>query len=225
MTWPLLVLAVFALALGAINIPVDFPMVGHGWLHGFAGEVHLIAEEAAPGIAFEAVPFNWTVAIVSSILGLASFIFGWWLYARTTDAKAKDPIETVPIVGQPIFTILYNKYYFDEIYRGLLIYPTMWLAWLSAKIDYDWVINPMVNLVGRITMAAADFTAALDSIGLDYGIVNGIPEGMKWFGGKLRLLQTGRAQSYLLILVIGILVLIGLYLLFYGSTIPSIASL
>ncbi len=225
MTWPLLVLAFFALVLGFTNIPENFPLIGNGWLHGFAGEVHLLAEEAAPGIAFEAVPFNWTVAIVSTILGLASFSFGWWLYARVTDATAKDPIETVPVVGQPIFTILYNKYYFDEIYRGLLIYPTMWLAWLSAKIDYDWVINPIVNFVGLATRATADFTALLDSIGLDYGIVIGIPEGMKWFGGQLRLLQTGRAQSYLLILIVGVLLLIGLYLLFFGGTIPSIASL
>lgn len=225
MTWPLLVLAFFALTLGFINVPEDFPLIGNGWLHGLAGEVHLLAEEAAPGIAFEAVPFNWTVAIVSTILGLASFAFGWWLYARVTDAKAKDPIQTIPVIGQPVFTILYNKYYFDEIYRGLLIYPTMWLAGLSAKIDYDWVINPIVNLVGRSTNWLADFTGLLDSIGLDFAIVNGIPEGFKWIGGQLRLLQTGRAQSYLLILVIGVLLLVGVYLLFMGGAVASAAVL
>jgi NADH-quinone oxidoreductase subunit L len=61
MTWPLIILAFFAITLGFVNIPADFPVIGHGWLHTFAGEVHHIAEEAAPGIAFEAVPLmSWS---------------------------------------------------------------------------------------------------------------------------------------------------------------------
>jgi NADH-quinone oxidoreductase subunit L len=101
MTGPLVVLAFFALTLGFINIPADFPLIGHGWFHGFAGEVHLLAEEAAPGISFAAVPFNWFVAITSSLLGILSFAFGWWLYARVSDAKAKDPIQTIPWWASP----------------------------------------------------------------------------------------------------------------------------
>jgi NADH-quinone oxidoreductase subunit L len=224
MTGPLVVLAFFALTLGFINVPTNFPLIGNGWFHGFAGEVHLIAEEAAPGISFEAVPFNWLVAISSTILGLLSFSLGWWLYARVSDAKAKDPIQTIPVVGQPIFTILYNKYYFDEIYRGMFIYPTVWLANFTGKFDYDWVINPTVNFVGWATRALADFLALLDAVALDEGIVNGVPAGLSWAGGRLRLLQTGRAQSYLLILVIGVLALVGLYLLFYSGDIPSLAA-
>jgi hypothetical protein len=52
-----------------------------------------------------------------------------------------------------------------------------------------------------------------------------MPEGIKWIGGELRLLQTGRAQSYLLILIIGVLILVGLYLLFFGGQLPSVAAL
>ena len=225
MTYPLIVLALFSLLLGFINIPENFPLVGHGWFHTFSGEVHLLAEEAAPGIAFKAVPFTWSVAISSTILGLAFFIFGWWVYARVSDAKAKDPVQRIPAIGAPVFTILYNKYYFDEIYRGLFIYPAMWLADISAKFDYTWVINPIVDAVGRGTVRLADALGTFDQVGIDHGMVDGIPEGLNWFGGRLRLLQTGRAQSYLLILVIGILVLVGLYLLFYGGEVPGVATL
>ena len=38
------------LTFGFVNVPENFPLIGHGWFHTFAGEVHLIAEEAAPGI-------------------------------------------------------------------------------------------------------------------------------------------------------------------------------
>ncbi len=209
MTWPLIVLAFFALTLGFINIPENIG--GNGWLHGFAGEVHLIAEEAAPGIAFGAVDFNFTVAGSSFLLGLFFFVLGVWRYSRVHSAEAKDPIQLWPIVGRPLFAIWYNKYYFDEIYRGLFIYPAVWLATICAKFDYDWVINPIVNFFGRATTTIADGTAVYDKVGIDGYFVNGIPGLFNWFGGQLRLLQTGRAQNYLLILIIGFLILISIF--------------
>ena len=220
MTWPLLVLAFFALTLGFINAP----FLG-AWLHGFAGEVHLIAEEATPGISFETIPFNLRVAITSTGLGLLSFVFGWWLYARQKSAGALDPIQRIPFIGRPIFDTLYNKYYIDEIYRGLLIYPTVWLATMCAKFDYDWVINPIVNFVGRLTSLVADGSAVFDKYGIDGYFVDGIPSAFRWFGGQLRLLQTGRAQNYLLILVIGVLILVGIYLAIASSQAAGVALL
>jgi NADH-quinone oxidoreductase subunit L len=228
MTLPLIVLAFFAIFIGFINVPEDFPVIGPaigGWLHGFAGEVHLLAEEATPGLVFEAVPFSASVAITSTLLGLVSFAFGWWLYARRQTAEELDPIQTIPVIGQPIFTILYNKYYFDEIYQGLLIYPTVALATLCAKFDYDWVINPIVNFFGRLTSLVADGTAVFDKFAIDGYFVNGIPGAFNWFGGQLRLLQTGRAQNYLLILVVGLLILIGIYLLIWSGGGAGVASL
>ena len=209
MTWPLIVLAFFALGLGFINIPENIG--GNGFLHGFAGEVHLFAEEAAPGIAFEAVPFNYTVAISSTLLGLFFFALGWWRYSRVHSADAKDPIQLIPVIGPPLFAIWYNKYYFDEIYRGLLIYPVVWLANMSARFDYEWVINPIVNFVGRMTNWIADGTAVYDKVAIDGYLVNGIPGLFNWFGGQLRLLQTGRAQNYLLILIVGLLILVSIF--------------
>ena len=220
MTWPLLVLAFFAVTLGFINAP----FLG-GWLHGFAGEVHLIAEEAAPGIVFEAVPFSLVVAIVSTVLAAASGGFGWWLYSQHKSATAPDPIQLVPAIGRPVFTLLYNKYYFDEIYRGLFIYPIMALARFTARFDYDWVINPIVDLTGRLTNLIADGIAVFDSVGIDGYLVNGIPEAFKWFGGQLRLVQTGRVQNYLLILVIGLLILIGIYLALWSGEGIGLAAL
>ncbi len=211
MTWPLIVLAFFATFIGLINAP----FLGN-WLHGFAGEVHLQAEHGAPALALGAIPFNWFVAISSTLLGLLSFSFGWWLYAQVDDAKALDPIQRIPVIGQPLFTVLYNKYYFDEIYRGLLIYPTMYLANFCAKFDYDWVINPMVNAVGRLTNWLAEVSAIFDHEAVD-GLVNGVPHRLYQFGGQLRLLQTGRVQNYMLVLVVGVLILMAIYLVLWSG--------
>jgi NADH-quinone oxidoreductase subunit L len=165
------------------------------------------------------------VAISSTVLGLASFAFGWWLYARRESAEAEDPIQRLPVIGRPIFTLLYNKYYFDEIYRGLFIYPTVSLATLCAKFDYDWVINRIVDFVGKLTYVVADISGVFDKTAIDDYLVNGIPGLFNWFGGQLRLLQTGRMQNYLLILVIGLLILVGIYLALWSGQGAGIALL
>jgi NADH-quinone oxidoreductase subunit L len=228
MTWPLIVLAVFVLWLGFTNIPENFLLIGNGWFHAFAGEVHLLAEEAAPGIKFEAVPFNVIVALASTVVVGFLFALSWWRYSRIERVDERDPVQRIPGIGRPIFTILYNKYYFDEIYRGFFIYPTMWLAWFTAKFDYDWVINPIVNFVGRLTAVIADGTAVYDRIGIDGYFVNGIPGLINAVGGQLRLLQTGRAQNYLLILIIGFLLLIGVFAAIFvgqGVTVSDLSAL
>ena len=120
---------------------------------------------------------------------------------------------------------MYNKYYFDEIYRGLFIYPTVSLANFCAKFDYDWVINPIVDFVGKFTMMVADGTGVFDQEAIDGYFVNGIPSLFNRFGGQLRLLQTGRVQNYLLILVIGLLILVGLSLMIWSGQVPSTAAL
>jgi NADH-quinone oxidoreductase subunit L len=99
----------------------------------------------------------------------------------------------------------------------MIIYPIMWLANFTAKFDYDWVINPIVNFFGWFTSLVADGMAVFDERGVDGYFVNGIPAGLNWFGGQLRLLQTGRAQTYLLILVVGLLVLVGIYLAIFSG--------
>ncbi|MBN1991218.1 MAG: NADH-quinone oxidoreductase subunit L [Anaerolineae bacterium] len=220
MTWPLLALAFFALLLGFINAP----FLG-GWFHHFVGEVHLIAKEAAPGIAFEAAPFSWPVAGSSLLIGLIFFAFGWWLYARVDDAKADDPVQRLPLIGRPVFTILYNKYYFDEIYRGLIIYPVVSLATLCGKFDYEWVINRLVDFFGYLMRFVSDLIRLFDTITIDGWLVNGIPWLINWCGGQLRFLQTGRAQNYMLLLVIGFLILVGLALMAWFGQIPAIALL
>ncbi|MEM7031186.1 MAG: NADH-quinone oxidoreductase subunit L [Chloroflexota bacterium] len=226
MTWPLLILAFFALFAGFVSIPKTFPLFNGGaWLHTFAGEVHFFAEEAVPAISFKAVNFNSVLAISSTLGALAIFLLGIWRYSRVRNPEAADPIQSWPIIGAPMFALFSNKYYIDEIYRGVLIYPTMWLANISAKFDYDWVINPIVNLVGTTTRLVADGSAEFDKHAIDGYFVNGIPNLLNWVGGRLRMLQTGRAQNYLLILVVGLLILVGIYLAVVSGQGDALASL
>lgn len=78
--------------------------------------------------------------------------------------------------------------------------------------------------MGNLTRLVADGSAVYDNIGLDGYLVNGIPRAFNWFGGQLRLLQTGRAQNYLLILVVGLLLLIGIFMFIWSGQSVTIVS-
>jgi NADH:ubiquinone oxidoreductase subunit 5 (subunit L)/multisubunit Na+/H+ antiporter MnhA subunit len=101
----------------------------------------------------------------------------------------------------------------------------MSLATFCARFDYDWVINRIVDFFGSFTRLVADGIAAFDEGAIDGYFVNGIPGLFNWFGGQLRLLQTGRVQNYLLILVVGLLILIGIYLAFWSGQGAGVAAL
>jgi NADH-quinone oxidoreductase subunit L len=203
MTVPLLVLAFFAIILGFFNIPENFPLIGHGWLHHFAGEVH----EASEVLNLEALPFNWLVAGVSTVIALAGLFSGLGLY-RHQKAGEEDPLAR--ILG-PIFTLLKNKYYVDELYQATFINGAVYLAKLAASFDYDWVINPLVDLVGNTGRWLGDFSAKFDEVVVDGIGVLGTANLFKWLGKELRITQTGQAQNYLLGIALASLAVIGMY--------------
>ncbi len=202
MTLPLLVLAFFAATLGLINVP----FIKDGWLHHFAGLVH----ESSETLHLEAVPFQFSVAIISTIMAVGGFLIGWAMY-RNLKAGQRDPLEKM--LG-PVFTVLKNKYYFDELYAAIFIKPTVKLATLCAKFDYDWVINPIVNTVGRIGVVSAIISAKFDEIVIDGLGVLGTARFFKWTGKELRLTQSGQASNYLLTIALSSLALVGMYLFF-----------
>jgi len=204
MTVPLLVLAFFAAVIGFINVP----FIGGGWLHGFAGEVHEVAAEAAHGLHLEAVPFQISVAIVSTIVALLGFGIGFQLY-RNLKAGEQDPLARM--LG-PIFTLLKNKYYVDELYQEYVVNVVVDLATFCAKFDYDWVINPIVDLVGATGRWFSDFSGKVDEVVVDGLGVLGTARFFRWMGQELRLTQTGQAQNYLLVIALVSLALVGFYL-------------
>lgn len=196
MTVPLMVLAAGALLLGLLNVP---PFT---WFHHFLAHVH--AEEI---FHLEEVPFSLAVAGVSTVLALGGLWLGTWLYKDYRPGQV-EPFERA--LG-PLFTLLRNKYYVDEIYHLFIIRPVVWLAGFCFKVDNQWVVDPMVNLVGEIGRVFAEASALLDAMVVD-GAVNAVGHLTQWAGGVLRQTQTGRVQNYLLLATATVLLLLGVYL-------------
>jgi NADH-quinone oxidoreductase subunit L len=227
MTWPLIILAIFATVLGLFGMPWGnlnqyYALIGH--------------EAEIMGHPIEHGAFNPLVALISLGVAGAGWAIAWLIYGRKPlSAGQVDPLKRW--LG-PVHTLLENKYYFDELYQLIFIRPVRWLADVFAKFDYDWVINRIVNLVGKVTVFVSDRWGEFDllivdgvvnlvgragasiSTGLDVldlgivdGIVNWIGDLIKAGGRFLRPIQTGRVQNYLLVAIVTAIALLGLYLI------------
>ena len=73
----------------------------------------------------------------------------------------------------------------------------MWLSRFLALFDREWIIDWIVNGVGRLALRFADLTSDFDRF-----VVDGFVDGVGWIsdqaGHIARRLQDGRVQTYLL---------------------------
>ncbi|MBI2614401.1 MAG: NADH-quinone oxidoreductase subunit L [Gemmatimonadetes bacterium] len=144
MTGPLVVLALGAVAAGAINLPEVLP--GHEWLARwlepltFMGGRYLV--EGQLGAATE-----WTLLALAAGIAAIGMIGAWQLLKPAVLKPAREaPAET------GIQRVLLPKYYVDEIYDTLLVRP---LAWLSDRVlwktvDAFIIDGVAVNGVARV---------------------------------------------------------------------------
>ena len=195
MTVPLIILAVFAVTAGWAGIPEHFPVLGplvhNNWFHDFVA--HTLAHHP------EAAPFNAFPLITSLVVALGGLTLGWLVYRRIPSG-AEDPLKKV--LG-PVYTLLQNKYYFDELYDFLFVRPAYWL---SETFTYLWVdrklIDGILHTIARVaTVLGHSFRNYIDG-----PIVNGfgdlVGESVKRFGRTFRVIQTGLVQQYMLITLV-----------------------
>ncbi|HJW91348.1 MAG TPA: NADH-quinone oxidoreductase subunit L [Anaerolineales bacterium] len=194
MTLPLVVLAFFAVTAGWVGIPEHFPALGGlvpNWFHEFVSST--LSE---PG---EALAFNIFPLLTSLVVALGGLYLGWLVY-RNIPTGAPDPLERP--LGR-LYTILKNKYYFDELYDFLLVRPSYWL---SETFAYKWIdrglIDGILHTVAQVLNGLGDILRNW----IDKPIVNGfgdlLGDTVKWFGRTFRFVQTGRVQQYMVMALV-----------------------
>jgi NADH-quinone oxidoreductase subunit L len=151
MTAPLMILALLSVCVGWVNLPgVD---AYSKFLH--YGEYH---EEA----------FNWGIAgssFVVALLGITLAALFYWKKVFSADKLAQN--------FRPLYLLLKNKYYFDEL--------------------YGWMVK-------HILFAFARICTWFDDNMVDDGMVDGTAWMTRKMGGLFRLTQTGYVQNYALVL-------------------------
>src|SRR5690606_3488769 len=97
--------------------------------------------------------FNPLVAGISIGVALLGWVIAWAIYGRKPLTVPVDPLER-PL--GPVYTLLKNKYYFDEAYMRFIVRPTISLAQAAFVFDDKVVIDPIVDSVGRFTRWLSD---------------------------------------------------------------------
>jgi NADH-quinone oxidoreductase subunit L len=172
MTVPLILLAVASTVGGFIGLPGAF-----GQLQKFLEPVFAPADKVL-GITEHGVQTTDIILMLVSV-GVAFLGIGlaWYIYIR----RANDLPEKLGAAFGPLYKLVYNKFYIDEIYAATFVALAVdGSRWLWRNFDVK-VVDGAVNGVGWLWQA---------------------------LGRLVRPIQTGRIQNYLLGMFIGLFVVV-----------------
>jgi len=200
MTTPLIILSIFAIAYGWVGIPEDFmglPLQPN-WLHEFVGGT--LAEHP------ETIAFSWIPLLTSLVVALGGLYLGWMTY-RSVSSPAEDRFQ-IPL--------LKNKYYFDEFYDRAFVKPAYWFA---ENVVYRFLDQGVIDGILHSFGPATDRLGSIIRNNFDLPVINrffgdGSAEVTYRAGDKLRAVQTGRIQQYLMLALV-VFIAIGAVLYFF----------
>jgi NADH-quinone oxidoreductase subunit L len=222
-TIPLIILSVFALGSGLLNLPPGF-LTGKyddptSWQERFG---HFVEPSAAyfPAIS-HSVP-SWGLAIVASIVGLIGPAIAYWYYFIKVDGLAKETGEKLTELPNGLTTsnglaraghqVLVNKYYLDWLYQGVIVAAVKGPIARAAYWFNQKVLDEAVDTVGRTSVRAGQFIYKnIDQTVID-GAVNGSGHLSTNSGQGLRKVQTGKVQQYAALLFAGATILAGIFI-------------
>jgi len=88
---------------------------------------------------------------------------------------------------KPLYLLLYNRWYFDFIYYAIFVYGYYRFSKILWWIGDKFIIDGIVDGTGKVSLAT---------------------------GGGVRLIQTGRISAYVMQMAVGIMIFLGIFLLF-----------
>jgi NADH-quinone oxidoreductase subunit L len=182
MTAPLVVLAVLAATAGLVGSPVT----GYSFF-GLMG-AHEIPEP------------DWALAALAVGLAGGGIALAWSSYIKgflEPDGYLRSEFTS---------RFMARGFLIDEFYSIAVIKPLEWAARVMRSVDAH-VIDGVVDGLGSAGRRLGAGLAVFDRKGID-GAVDGLGSSVTRTGGGLRRLQSGNVQTYLLLLVAGILALV-----------------
>ena len=179
---------------------------------GTQGVIDAVLAEAAGAAGHEAAHVEehhgfWSAhniaMALSIVLALGGIALGLVVYYERRDGTTIVSAAKLKRYLLPIWTLLWNKYYFDEMYNVAVVGTFKIVAVICAFFDRQ-VIDRIVGLAATVTRGLSLVVDRLDRKVVD-GTVNGSAWSSGYIGGRLAFSQTGRVRQYLLFMVLGML--------------------
>src|ERR1017187_4178654 len=207
MTVPLTLLAAGSVLAGWLGTPKLWNLGEH-----FRAFEHWL-EPVFPAAAVEAVKegehsssTEWALMALSVAVAIIGISIARYFYHRKPEIP--DSLERS---FQPLYTVLYNKWYVDEIYDFLFVNGLCKGGGLALGSFDRNVVDGGVNGAGWLTRFSSKVSIWWDTWIVD-GAVRFTAFFVKMLSYPVCLLQTGRVQSYALFVVLGALAFFGYYI-------------
>jgi NADH-quinone oxidoreductase subunit L len=203
MTVPLMVLAAGSILAGWIGVP---KAIAHSsllqgfehWLEPVFARGHAAAEEAA----HHDTTIEFLLMALSIGVALAGIAVAWHIYLRLKESERPS--------GGPLYKVLLNKWYVDELY-GFLFVNGLAKGGGGACAEFDRkVVDGGVNGAAWMTRLSSTISIWYDTWIVD-GLVNLSAFAVKAVSYPVRFVQSGFVQSYAFFVVAGLLAVLGYY--------------
>jgi NADH-quinone oxidoreductase subunit L len=135
MTVPLIVLAVFAVGVGAVLGPLAPGAMQFS--HFLESDRRLFPHGEEPGT------LAWLMAL-SILLALGGVALAWLMYVRQPDLPGK-----LARSARGLYQLSLNKFHWDELYASLILAPLRGVALFSRIFD-QYVVDGIVDLIGHV---------------------------------------------------------------------------
>ncbi|NTU58841.1 MAG: NADH-quinone oxidoreductase subunit L [Chlorobiaceae bacterium] len=122
---------------------------------------------------------------------------------------AIDPEKTAQAI-RPLYLYSFNKWYWDEIYNATFIKGSMLLSKSCAWFDTN-IIDGFVNGIATVYRKVAFANGSFDKYVVD-GFVNFTAFFVQTSGAVMRKIQTGKVQTYLVMVLLAVLGYFAYYL-------------
>jgi len=207
MTIPLVILSIFAVAVGWSGISDRFlgtSDIFYNFFHHYAGAqyFHLFEELYEMGLVshkIESLPWSWMPLITSLVVALGGLALGWLVYARRPLEKGQQDLMVNALC--PVHRFLNNKWGWDGLYDKLFIKPTIWF---SERVAYELIdkriIDGILHFIARTTYKIGAYLKLFEEKVISGGL-DRVKDLFLSVSREFRYLQTGKIQEYALISV------------------------
>ena len=207
MTSVLSTLAVLSVIGGWIGIPAALGG-GNQFEHFLEPVIARVGPEAAHAAAAEAHhdPMEYVLMLVSVAIAAGAILFARQVYIRSEGLA-----ERLAASWPRLHSLIYNKYYVDELYDAVFVNRAKDLAGTLGSFDRGVIDGLGVDGSAWVTRTISRISMWWDKWIVD-GLVNltgGIVRVMSY---PVRMIQSGLVQSYALVIVLGVLLIFGYFL-------------